>query len=99
LPKDVVIGERLSGEFDFIHAFVHDSKVFQKEFVKWKQHLKKDGMLWVSWPKKSSKIATDIDENYIRNFGLQHGLVDVKVCAVSEIFSGLKFVFRLEDRR
>ena len=99
LPKDVVISEKLSGEFDFVHAFVHDSKVFQKEFNRWKQHLKKDGMLWISWPKKSSKIATDLDENSIRDFGLQHGLVDVKVCAVSEIFSGLKFVFRLKDRR
>jgi hypothetical protein len=62
------------------------------------KHLKKDGMLWISWPKKSSKVATDLDENIIRDFGLEQGLVDVKVCAVDEIWSGLKFVVRVKDR-
>ena len=60
--------------------------------------LRKDGMLWVSWPKKASKVSTDLDENKIRTFGLNNGLVDVKVCAVDEVWSGLKFVFRLTDR-
>jgi hypothetical protein len=55
-------------------------------------------MLWISWPKKASKIATDLDENIIRDFGLKNGLVDVKVCAVSEVWSGLKFVYRVKDR-
>jgi hypothetical protein len=54
--------------------------------------------MWISWPKKSSGVTTDLDENFIRDFGLQHGLVDVKVCAVNEIWSGLKFVYRLKDR-
>jgi len=56
------------------------------------------GMLWVSWPKKASGVATDLTENDVRNIGLQAGLVDVKVCAVNEIWSGLKFVIRLKDR-
>lgn len=55
-------------------------------------------MLWVSWPKKSSKVTTDLDENIIRAYGLEKGLVDVKVCAVNEVWSALKFVYRLEDR-
>ena len=55
-------------------------------------------MLWISWPKKSSGVASDLDENVVRHFGLKAGLVDVKVCAVSEVWSGLKFVIRLKDR-
>jgi len=85
-------------EVDFIHVFVKESKVFQKEFLYCKKHLKKTGMLWISWPKKASKVATDLDENVIRDFGLEAGLVDVKVCAVDEVWSGLKFMFRLKDR-
>src|SRR5579863_6665409 len=56
------------------------------------------GMLWISWPKKSSGVTTDLDENVVRQIGLAAGLVDVKVCAVTEIWSGLKFVRRLKDR-
>ncbi len=63
-----------------------------------KKHLSKDGMLWISWPKKSSDIPTDVNENMIRNFALDTGLVDVKVCAVDEDWSGLKLVYRLKDR-
>jgi len=55
--------------------------------------------LWVSWPKKSSGVATDLDESLVREIGLKAGLVDVKVCAVSEIWSGLKFVIRVRDRK
>jgi len=56
--------------------------------------LKSRGSLWVAWPKKSSKIALDVDENNVRAVGLAAGLVDVKVCAIDETWSGLKFVFR-----
>ena len=55
-------------------------------------------MLWVSWPKKTSGVPTDLNENVVREIGLEAGLVDVKVCAVTEIWSGLKFVIRLKDR-
>jgi len=98
LPEDVLVQRSLKGEFDFIHLFVKDRQVFEKEFVKSKQHLKKTGMLWISWPKKSSKVPTTLDENIIREFGLEEGLVDVKVCAVNDVWSGLKFVVRLKDR-
>ena len=56
------------------------------------------GMFWVAWPKKSSGVATDLDENIVREIGLAAGLVDVKVCAVTEVWSGLKFVRRVKDR-
>jgi len=99
LPEKVEVSERkLREEADFIHLFVKEKKIFEKEFLKHKKFLKKNGMLWVSWPKKSAKILTDLDENCIRNFGLSNGLVDVKVCAVDETWSGLKFMFRLRDR-
>ena len=60
--------------------------------------MKDDGMIWVSWPKKSSGVVTDLDENNIRDFGLKSGLVDVKVCAVDEVWSGLKFVIPVKSR-
>ena len=60
--------------------------------------LKANGMLWIGWPKKASKIATNLNENIIRDFGLENGLVDVKVCAITDKWSGLKFVIRVKDR-
>jgi hypothetical protein len=56
------------------------------------------GMLWISWPKKSSGVATDLNENIVRKIGLAAGLVDVKVCAITNVWSGLKFVRRIKDR-
>ena len=99
LPENIEVKGTLSGKLDFIHLFVADFKTFAQTFVKSKKFLKDDGMMWISWPKKSSKIETDLDENIIRDFGLEHGLVDVKVCAVDETWSGLKFVVRVKDRK
>lgn len=98
LPEGVLVKDKLSGDIDFIHLFVRDQKKFQQLFTKSKGSLKKEGMLWISWPKRSSKVPTDLDENIIRDFGLKKGLVDVKVCAIDEVWSGLKFVFRVKDR-
>ena len=64
-----------------------------------KGYLKNAGMIWVSWPKKKSGVESDLDENIIRDFGLKNGLVDVKVCAVDEVWSGLKFVIPVRDRK
>ena len=97
LPDDLVVKGR-GKEFDFVHWFVKERSAFQKEFAKRRDMLKKSGMLWVSWPKKVSKVTTDLDENIIRDFALKNGLVDVKVCSVNEIWSGLKLVYRLADR-
>ena len=98
LPKNVILKSKLNSEVDFIHLFVLERNAFIKEFLRAKRHLRKTEMLWVSWPKKSSEVPTDLDENIIRDFGLLEGLVDVKVCAVDEIWSGLKFVYRTKDR-
>lgn len=98
LPEKVDAVDRPVGDLDFVHWFVSEKKVFEKEFLKKKKLIKKDGMLWVSWPKKSSGVSSDLDENIIRELGLKNGLVDVKVCAVDEVWSGLKFVYRLVDR-
>ena len=83
---------------DFILLFVRAQTELKKSFPPWTKRLAPAGMLWVSWPKKSSGVATDLTENNVRDIGLAAGLVDVKVCAVSEVWSGLKFVRRLKDR-
>lgn len=83
---------------DFIHLFTKSKSALAKDFKRLSKQLAPAGMLWISWPKKSSGVATDLDENVVRNVGLAAGLVDVKVCAVTDIWSGLKFVRRVKDR-
>lgn len=97
LPADVSFLSK-GKQLDFVHIFTVNRKDFQRQFVSYRDALQKSGMMWISWPKKSSGVETDLDENIIRDFGLSHGMVDVKVCAVDETWSGLKFVFRLADR-
>lgn len=99
LPRGTEVKDRLKGQFDFIHLFVSSRKLLEKEFIRSQKHLKETGMLWISWPKKSSTVLTDLDENIIRDIGLRNGLVDVKVCAIDDVWSGLKFVVRLKDRK
>jgi len=70
-----------------------------KEFSRVAKALAPAGMLWVGWPKKSSGVVSDLDENIVRGIGLDAGLVDVKVCAVTDVWSGLKFVRRVKDRK
>ena len=83
---------------DFAIAFVKSKTALTKEFKRITKLLAPAGMFWVSWPKKSSGVATDLNENIVREIGLAAGLVDVKVCAVTEVWSGLKFVRRVKDR-
>jgi hypothetical protein len=83
---------------DYVQLFVKTQKELKAKFPLWAEKLAPAGMLWVSWPKKSSGVGSDLDENIVREIGLAAGLVDVKVCAVNEIWSGLKFVIRLKDR-
>jgi hypothetical protein len=83
---------------DFAMLFTSSRKQLEKEFLRIERLLAPAGMLWVSWPKKSSGVKTDISENIVREIGLRVELVDVKVCAVTEIWSGLKFVRRVKDR-
>ena len=98
LPDSV---ERLSlsdGELDFVQAFYIERDKLEEDFAVLKAAIVKNGMVWISWPKKASKITTDLDENIIREIGLAQGLVDVKVAAIDNIWSGLKFVYRTQDR-
>ena len=87
-----------SKNLDYIHIFAKEKKVLEKNFKTSINDIKENGMIWISWPKKSSNIITDLSENIIREVGLKFGVVDVKVCAVDENWSGLKFVKRLKDR-
>jgi len=83
---------------DFIHLFTKDRETLEREFPALAKSLASSGMLWVSWPKGASKVRTDVNEAVVRKIGLEAGLVDVKVCAVDEVWSGLKFVIRLKNR-
>ena len=84
---------------DFVMMFTKSRVEMTEEFSRMRKLLAPAGMLWVGWPKKSSGVATDVDENVVREIGLAAGLVDVKVCAVTEVWSGLKFVRRVKDRK
>lgn len=99
LPDKVSCAQQLSEKLDFIQLFVTSRAELKSRFAQAKRCLATDGSLWISWPKKASGVATDLNENAVREIGLALGLVDVKVCAVDETWSGLKFVFRLKDRR
>ena len=98
LPPDVTVNARSSRPLDFAQLFVKSEKELKAKFSRYAQRLNASGMLWVSWPKKSSGVFTDLSENKVRAIGLGAGLVDVKICAVNEVWSGLKFVYRLKDR-
>lgn len=98
LPDDVRYTELSDGSLDFVHAFYLEKAQLAVDFSRLKWALKLDGMLWISWAKKASKVPTDLTGDVVRELGLQGGLVDVKVCAVDAMWSGLKFVYRVEDR-
>ncbi|MCB0724296.1 MAG: DUF3052 family protein [Ignavibacteriae bacterium] len=88
-----------TGKADFVHIFTKSRKELASELKKNMRSIEQDGMIWVSWPKKASKIQTDITEDVIREVALPMGLVDIKVCAVDDIWSGLKLVIRKENRK
>jgi hypothetical protein len=98
LPPGVAIATTLRGTLPLIHFFTKQRASLESRFPILKRALTTDGALWISWPKKASGIATDLTENGVRAVALTHGLVDVKVCAVDEVWSGLKLVRRLKDR-
>ena len=98
LPTGVVRPKALKTGLDVIHLFVTRRADLERRFASLAKALAPAGMLWVSWPKKASGVATDLTENVVREVALAGGLVDVKVCAVDEVWSGLKLVRRLKDR-
>lgn len=98
IGTDVFDRELELDEYDYLHFFTASQLALRHVFPVLAKRLKTSGMLWISWPKKSSGQRTDLGEDGIRAIGLANGLVDVKVCAIDETWSGLKFVYRLSDR-
>ena len=91
--------QKISGKnLDFIFLFVRSRTALERDLFPAAQALAPAGMLWIAWPKKSSGVATDLDENVVRQSGIAVGLVDIKVCAVTDVWSGLKFVIPVKDR-
>jgi hypothetical protein len=99
LPDGVKHITILKPNLGFIHGFFRDRSTFEEQLPEFVSHLESTGMIWISWLKKSAKIPTDITEDTIREVALPMGLVDVKVCAVSEIWSGLKLVIPVSKRQ
>ena len=98
LPDGVQFSTKPGAQTDLVHGFFTEATALAKHLKSLRSTLKPDAVLWVSWPKKSAKVATDITEDTIRELALPLGWVDVKVCAVSEVWSGLKLVVRKELR-
>ena len=99
IPPDVAFGTRVSRTTDVVHVFSAARAELASELARILASLRPDAAIWVSWPKKASKVPTDITEDTIRGVALPLGLLDVKVCAVDETWSGLKLVVRRENRR
>ena len=105
LPDDIRVNDNAIKLHDFVHFFTKDEKELTRVLPKLKKEIVQDGMIWVSWPKKSArllagqaKMVCDITEQDVRDTALKIGLVDIKVCAVDEVWSGLKLVIRVKER-
>lgn len=98
IPRGVTFVGRPSPTVDLIHVFVTQRDDLAKHLIELRRIIKPDAMLWISWPKKASKVPTTVTEDTIRELALPLGLVDIKICAVDDIWSGLKLVIRKELR-
>jgi hypothetical protein len=99
LPENVGIAARLKPPLDMVHVFATDPAALRKKLPACREAIAPDGMVWVSWPKKSSGVAASLSENQVRDTALALGLVDIKVCAVDETWSGLKLVIPVAQRK
>lgn len=99
LPDGARLSDRVTTESDFVHFFTKRRGELQRQLPRLRAKLSDTGTLWVSWPKKTAGVPTDMTEDVIRDVALPLGLVDTKVCAVDEIWSGLKLMIRRENRR
>ena len=99
LPADVTIAKRLKAPLDMVHLFATEAAGLAGKLRGCRDAIQPDGMIWVSWPKKSSGIATDLTDVVVRAAALPLGLVDIKVCAIDEVWSGLKFVIPKNQRK
>lgn len=98
IPDDVRIIDSARGRSDVLVFFATRRNELQRRFEKLANAITTDGGIWIVWPKRSANVATDLNENLIREIGLAGGLVDNKVCAIDETWSGLRFVYRVADR-
>lgn len=98
VPENIHWIERLKPGVPLIHAFVREAEELRQRIPRYRKSIAPDGSIWISWPKKSSKMGSDITEQTIRDMALPTGLVDIKVCAVDETWSGLKLVVRKQLR-
>ncbi len=100
LPDDVAVVEpRSRARLDFVHLFVESERDLARRLPTFRRKIVSNGMIWVSWPKKASGVPSDLSGDVVRRLGLESGLVDIKVCAVDETWSGLKFVIPVRDRK
>jgi hypothetical protein len=99
LPAGVTIGAKVTARTDLVHIFSTARAKLATELASARKKLRDDAMIWISWPKKSSGVSTDITEDTVRTVAFPLGLVDIKVCAVDETWSGLKLVVRKENRK
>ena len=98
LPDNVKFMKSTTKSLDLILFFVLSERVLARDFAKLAARLTSNGMIWIAWPKKSSGVTTDLTFEPVQRIGLDAGLVDVKICAIDDTWSGLKFVYRLKDR-
>jgi hypothetical protein len=99
LPTGVQLHTQARGANDVVLFFATRLAELDRRFDSFARAVQPAGGLWIAWPKKTANVATDLTENVVRDVGLAHGLVDNKVCAVDNSWSGLRFVYRLADRR
>jgi len=98
LPDDVKIARTAKAPLDMVHVFATEAKGFAVKLRSYRRAIAPDGMIWASWPKKASGVVTDVTETLVRETALANGLVDIKVCAVDDVWSGLKLVIPVKDR-
>jgi hypothetical protein len=98
LPSGVTLLARPAGQLDMVHLFATEASALAGKLGRCRERIVSDGMIWVSWPKKSSGVATDLSDVAVRDIALPLGLVDVKVCAIDAVWSGLKFVIPRDQR-
>ena len=98
LPDGVSFVTSVQRDLDFVLFFARTQTELVRNFSRLAVKLVPTGMLWIAWPKKASGVSTDLSDGVVRQIGLDAGLVDVKVCAVNDVWSGLKFVIRVKDR-
>lgn len=99
LPAGIKLVKDRTTKKNLIHYFTTSASELQTDIRDLRSEMAEDGALWISWPKKAAKVETDVTEDIVRDIALKDGLVDVKVCAVDEVWSGLKLVIRVKNRK